>query len=98
MPDRTLRKAYKSWTEAVANMKAALAANPLVNDPLMASAQVFEDLGRMMFAGAARLKKRSRKRAKAKSPSARKSKPAPARRMKKTTSRTGRRAPSRGKS
>jgi hypothetical protein len=38
----------------------------------MASAQVFEDVGRMMFGAADQLKKRSRKRAKPKRSSARK--------------------------
>jgi hypothetical protein len=47
MPDRRLRKASKTWPEALEHMRAALAANPLVTDPL-ASAQVFEDLGRMV--------------------------------------------------
>jgi hypothetical protein len=82
MPDRTLRKAYKSWTEAVASMKAALAANPLVTDPLMASAQVFEDLGRMMF-GAGRSKKSGAKRTKSKRASTRKSPAASVRKRKK---------------
>ena len=53
MANHTLTKAYKAWLEALQNMRSALTANPLVADPLMASAQVFEDVGRMMF-GAAR--------------------------------------------
>jgi hypothetical protein len=91
MPDRTLKKAYKSWTEAVASMKAALAANPLVTDPLMASAQVFEDLGRMMF-GAGHSKKRAAKRTKAKRASTRKSPAASARKRKKTKAAPARRS------
>ncbi|HXA71457.1 MAG TPA: hypothetical protein VNW24_13465 [Stellaceae bacterium] len=72
MANHTLTKAYKAWLEALQNMRSALTANPLVADPLMASAQVFEDVGRMMFGAADQLKKRSRKRAKPKRTSARK--------------------------
>ena|SRR5713226_8495136 len=97
MPNRTLRNAYKAWAEAVENMKAALTANPLVTDPLMASAQVFEDLGRMMFGSGAEPKKPARKPAKRKSAQAGKSKPASARGRKKTTARAPRRARSSGK-
>ena len=66
MADRTFAKAYKAWVEALENMRAAVAANPLVADPLMASAQVFEDIGRMMFGGNGKPKKRAHKRAIAK--------------------------------
>jgi len=64
MPDRRVARAYKTWLEALENMRAALTANPLVADPLMASAQVFEDIGRMMFSGNGEPKKLGRKRAK----------------------------------
>jgi len=83
MPDRRLKTAYKAWTEAIANMKAALAANPLLADPLMASAQVFEDVGQMMFRGAAELRKKGASRTKSKGASARKSKAASVRKRKK---------------
>ena len=42
--------AYKAWTRALEEMRAALTANPLVSDPFIASAQVFEDIGQVMFA------------------------------------------------
>lgn len=74
MANHTFTKAYKAWLEALQNMRSALTANPLVADPLMASAQVFEDVGRLMFGTADRLKKRSLKRAKAKRAPARKAK------------------------
>jgi len=89
MPDRNLKTAYKAWTEAIENMKAALAANPLLADPLMASAQVFEDVGRMMFRGAAQLRKRGTSRAKSKSTPKRKSTAASARKRKKVSGRGG---------
>lgn len=78
MADRTFAKAYKAWVEALENMRAAIAANPLVADPLMASAQVFEDVGRMMFGG----KGKPKKRAPAKKAAARK-KPSPRARARK---------------
>lgn len=80
MANHTFTKAYKTWREALQNMRSALTANPLVADPLMASAQVFEDVGRLMFGTAEQLKKRSRKRAKAKRAPARKAKKPAARR------------------
>ena len=76
MADRRVTRAYKTWIETLENMRAALTANPLVADPLMASAQVFEDIGRMMFGGNDAPKKRSRKRAKPKRAPARAKKPA----------------------
>ncbi len=76
MADRRVTRAYKTWLETLENMRAALTANPLVADPLMASAQVFEDIGRMMFGGNDAPKKRSRKRAKPKRAPARAKKPA----------------------
>ena len=76
MPDRRVAKAYKIWLEALENMRAALTANPVVADPLLASAQVFEDIGAMMFSGNDAPKKRSRKRAKPKRAPARAKKPA----------------------
>jgi hypothetical protein len=68
MPNRTLAKAYKDWLQALDNMRAALTANPLVADPLMASAQVFEDIGRMMFGSADKPKKAKRAKSKRAAP------------------------------
>ena len=84
MPDRRLRKASKTRTEALENMRAALAANPLVTDPL-ASAQVFEDLGRMVFGD--QPKKRTTKRIKSRRRSVPKAAAASARKRKKIRSR-----------
>lgn len=87
MADRTFAKAYKAWVEALENMRAAITANPLVADPLMASAQVFEDVGRMMFGGNGAPRKRARKRATAKRAPAKKAtarkKPSPRARTRK---------------
>jgi hypothetical protein len=72
MAKHPMAKAYTAWVQALEDMRAALAANPLVADPFMASAQVFEDIGRVMFASHAEPKKPRRKRAKAKRAPARK--------------------------
>jgi len=74
VPDRS--KAYKAWVQAIERMRATLTANPLVADPLKASAQVFEDIGRVIFGGNDAPKKLKRKRAKPKRAPAKK---APAR-------------------
>ena len=66
MPNRSMTKAYKAWLKALQTMRATLTANPLVADPLMAAAQVFEDIGRMMFGGNDAPKQPKRKRAKPK--------------------------------
>lgn len=66
MPKHSMAKAYKTWLRALEDMRAALTANPVVADPFMASAQVFEDIGRVMFASHAEPKKPRRKRAKTK--------------------------------
>ena len=76
MPNRSMTKAYKAWLEALETMRATLTANPLVADPLMASAQVFEDIGRLMFGGNDAPKQRKRKRAKPKRAPAKKKAPA----------------------
>ena len=89
MPDRRLKTAYNAWTEAIENMKAALAANPLVSDALMASAQVFEDVGRMIFGSTGQSKKRGARRTKSRA--ARKSTAVSARKGKKLSGRAGRR-------
>jgi len=71
----TVAKSYKAWLEALEEMRAALTANPLVADPFMASAQVFEDIGRVMFGNHAEPKKqrkRARKPTKAKRAGAKK--------------------------
>ena len=52
MADRRLAKAHKAWTQALEEMRAALTANPLSADALMASAQVFEDIGTILFEAA----------------------------------------------
>ena len=78
----SVAKSYRAWVQALEDMRAALTANPLVADPFMASAQVFEDIGRVMFSNHAAPKKRSRKRAKAKHAPAKKK--AAARRQRKT--------------
>ena len=72
MANRTVANPYNAWLEALENMRAALTANPLVADPFMASAQVFEDIGRVMFGGHGEPKKPKRKRAKAKRSAAKK--------------------------
>jgi hypothetical protein len=74
VPDSS--KAYKAWVQAIERMRATLAANPLVADPLKASAQVFEDIGRVMFGGNDAPKKPKRKRAKPKRAPAKKTGPA----------------------
>ncbi|HXP76724.1 MAG TPA: hypothetical protein VN823_21495 [Stellaceae bacterium] len=88
MAKRTVANPYKAWLEALENMRAALTANPLVADPLMASAQVFEDIGRMMFGGHVAATKPKRKRATAKRSAAKKAparkKPAARRRARKS--------------
>ncbi len=68
-------EAYKAWLRALEEMRAALTANPLVADPFMASAQVFEDIGRVMFSNHTAPKKRGKaKRASTKKkPTARRS-------------------------
>ncbi len=76
MAKHPMAKAYKAWVQALEDMRAALTANPLVADPFMASAQVFEDIGRVIFGGHAEPKQRNRKRAQAKKTSARKKAPA----------------------
>jgi len=73
----SIASAYKSWTRALEEMRAALTANPLVADPFIASAQVFEDIGQVVFANHTAPKKARRaKRAggKKKSPARRASK------------------------
>ena len=69
--------AYKAWTRALEEMRAALTANPLVSDPLIASAQVFEDIGQVMFADHTAPK---RKRAKTKGAGGKKKTTRPSRR------------------
>jgi hypothetical protein len=67
----SVASAYKAWTRALEEMRAALTANPLVSDPFIASAQVFEDIGRVMFTDHTAPKK-PRKRAKTKRAGAKK--------------------------
>ena len=72
MAKHSMATAYKSWLKALEDMRAALTANPVVADPFMASAQVFEDIGRVVFSDVAAAKKRRKKakRAPAKNKSA----------------------------
>jgi hypothetical protein len=90
MPDRRLRKASKTWAEALENMRAALAENPMLAHPLTASAQAFEDVGRMIFGTGAQSKKKAAKRTRS-TASARKSTAASAPKRKKVRGRAERR-------
>ncbi|HTZ78098.1 MAG TPA: hypothetical protein VMC10_09325 [Stellaceae bacterium] len=57
MAAERIKKAQKALRTAVREMQAALVANPLVEDPLMATAQVLEDLGEILLeAGGAKRK------------------------------------------
>jgi hypothetical protein len=69
----SMAKAYKAWLRALEDMRAALTANPVVADPFMASAQVFEDIGRIVFSDHTAPKK---KRVKPKRAGAKKKPPA----------------------
>lgn len=60
----SIAKSYQAWLRALEEMRAALTANPLVADPFMASAQVFEDIGRVMFSNHAAPKKPKRAKGK----------------------------------
>ena len=62
MVDSRLKKAQKAMTVAVREMEAALIANPLLADPLMAAAQVLEDLGQIVIGETREPKKRRSKR------------------------------------
>ena len=66
MAKHSMAKAYETWLKALKDMRAALTANPVVADPFMATAQVFEDIGRVVFSDVAAAKKHRRKPAKAK--------------------------------
>ncbi len=80
MAKHSMAKAHKAWLKALEDIRAALTANPVVADPFMASAQVFEDIGRVVFSDIAAPKKRRRKPAKAKRVPAKKKPPARQRR------------------
>ncbi|HVM81465.1 MAG TPA: hypothetical protein VMU06_20755 [Stellaceae bacterium] len=62
MVDSRLKNAQKAMTVAVREMEAALIANPLLADPLMAAAQVLEDLGQIIVGETRGPKKGRRKR------------------------------------
>ena len=49
MRERKIAEAYKSWMQALDNMRAALAMNPLVTEPFRTSAQAFDSVGRVLF-------------------------------------------------
>jgi uncharacterized spore protein YtfJ len=53
MREQKLADAYKSWRQALENMREALTMNPLVTEPLRASAEAFESVGRVLFGSAA---------------------------------------------
>ena len=89
MPDRKLRKASKTWAEALENMRAALVENPMMAHPLTASVQAFEDVGRIIFGTGARSEKRAAKRTRSKAASARKSTAASAPKRRKVGGRAG---------
>jgi uncharacterized spore protein YtfJ len=44
-----MAEAYMSWRRALENMREALTMNPLVTEPLRASAEAFESVGRVLF-------------------------------------------------
>ena len=52
MREQKLADAYRSWRQALENMRMALTTNPLLTEPLRASADVFETVGRMLFGSA----------------------------------------------
>ena len=91
MPDRKLRKASKTWAEALENMRAALAENPMLAHPMTASVQALENVGRMIFGTGAGSKKTAAKRTKSKAASARKSTAASAPKRRKVRGRAARR-------
>jgi len=49
MREQKLADAYKAWRQALENMREALTMNPLVTEPLRASAEAFESVGRVLF-------------------------------------------------
>jgi hypothetical protein len=49
MREQKMAEAYQSWRQALENMRAALTMNPLVTEPLRASAEAFESVGRVLF-------------------------------------------------
>jgi len=49
MRERKIAEAYRSWMQALENMRAALAMNPLVTEPFRTSAQAFDSVGRVLF-------------------------------------------------
>ena len=49
MRERKIAEAYKSWMQALENMRTALAMNPLVTEPFRTSAEAFDSVGRVLF-------------------------------------------------
>jgi len=49
MREQKMAEAYKSWRQALENMRQAFTMNPLVTEPLRASAEAFESVGRVLF-------------------------------------------------
>lgn len=71
MAKHSMAKAHKAWLKALEDMRAALTANPVVSDPLIASAQVFEDIGRVVFSDVAAPRKRDKRAVVKKNPAPR---------------------------
>jgi len=49
MREQKIAEAYSLWMQALDNMRAALAMNPLVIAPFRTSAQAFDSVGRVLF-------------------------------------------------
>ena len=49
MREQKIAEAYRLWMQALDNMRAALAMNPLVIAPFRTSAQAFDSVGRVLF-------------------------------------------------
>jgi len=64
MRQQKMADAYKSWRQALENMRQVLTMNPLMTEPLRASAEAFDSVGRVLFGspnGAARPARSARK-------------------------------------
>ena len=59
MREQKLADAYRSWRQALENMREAMSTNPLLTEPLRASAEAFESVGRALFGGAIRPARRA---------------------------------------
>ena len=70
MREQKLAEAYRSWRQALENMRQALTMNPLVTEPLRASAEAFESVGRVLFGSADRAARPARSTRKPRTPAA----------------------------